>query len=329
MRQVDAADLTRMRDSLFFEGPDAGRRTSRFWILLVFASIIASAGVVGDSTATVIGAMIVAPLMIPILGVVLGISLASRPNLFRSLAYVVAGAAVVIAIGFMMGLVVGGDVVAATNGQVAARVSPRLIDLVAALATGVVGSFALCRSDVSDTLPGVAIAISLVPPLAVVGLTLESGEPKEAWGALLLFVTNVTAILATGVVVMALHGVHRFGDLVDTSAAPGVSRRGAAAVIVVLVVAVIVPLSATSFVIARDRRATDRVRSLAEPWAAAAQWDVVNVDVRADVIVVRAVGPEPPPDPAALRAALDDHGLGGVDLKLELVPELRADLPGK
>ena len=80
-----------------------------------------------------------------------------------------------------------------------------------ALATGVVGSFALVRRDISDTLPGVAIAISLVPPLAVVGLTLESGAPDQARGALLLFITNVAAILATGVIVMALFGVHRFG----------------------------------------------------------------------------------------------------------------------
>jgi len=62
---------------------------------------------------------------------------------------------------------------------------------------------------VSDALPGVAIAISLVPPLAVVGLTLEGGEPSQALGALLLFLTNVAAILLTGIAVMALLGAHR------------------------------------------------------------------------------------------------------------------------
>ena len=85
----------------------------------------------------------------------------------------------VIAIGFLVGLPVAVPVVAETDAQVAARVAPRLIDLVAALATGAVGAFALTRSDVSDTLPGVAIAISLVPPLAVVGLTLESGSTRS------------------------------------------------------------------------------------------------------------------------------------------------------
>src|SRR4029079_2826275 len=112
-------------------------------------------------------------------------------------------------VGFVIGLLVVTDVDAQNNSQVAARVAPKLIDLLAALATGVVGSIALARKDISDTLPGVAIAISLVPPLTVVGLTLESGAPRQSLGALLLFVTNVVAILATGTIVMAIYGVYR------------------------------------------------------------------------------------------------------------------------
>lgn len=167
--------IDHMREAVFFEGPVRSQRLSRFWILLVLASIIASAGVVADSTATVIGAMIIAPLMTPILGTMLGIVLGDRLNLTISIGMVVAGAAAAVAVGYVIGMLVVNDVVAATNGQVAARVTPRLIDLVAALATGVVGSVALVRKDISDTLPGVAIAISLVPPLAVVGLTAEAG----------------------------------------------------------------------------------------------------------------------------------------------------------
>src|SRR5215467_4854153 len=185
-----------MRDQLFFEGPERNRRLSRYWLLLPLSAVIASAGVVSDSTATVIGAMIVAPLMTPILGTVLAVVLADAVNLRRCVILVLAGAAAVVAIGWLMGLFVPYPVVAATNSQVAARVTPRIADLVAALATGSVGSVALARSDVSDALPGVAIAISLVPPLVVVGLTLQSGQPGQCLGALLLFATNVVAILA-------------------------------------------------------------------------------------------------------------------------------------
>ena len=140
-------------------------------MLLGLAAIITTAGVFSDSTATVIGAMIVAPLMTPILGTALALVLARRRSMLRSLVYVVRGALLVIAVGFRFGAIDPVGLVSQTNTQVAGRVNPRLIDLIAALATGSVGAFALVRSDVSDTLPGVAIAISLVPPLAMVGLT--------------------------------------------------------------------------------------------------------------------------------------------------------------
>ena len=94
---VAADDIARMRAHLFFEGADVRTRLSRFWLLLLLAAIIATAGVGGDSTATVIGAMIVAPLMTPILGIVLAMVLNDRRNLLRSIAMVVAGACVVAA----------------------------------------------------------------------------------------------------------------------------------------------------------------------------------------------------------------------------------------
>src|ERR1051325_7215359 len=121
-------DVARIRDQVFFEGPERGRRLSRFWTLLVLAAIIASAGIVSDSTATVIGAMIVAPLMTPILGTVLSVVLGDRANLARCLSLVAAGAALVVAIGWLFGKLVPVPVVAADNHQVAGRVHPQLFD---------------------------------------------------------------------------------------------------------------------------------------------------------------------------------------------------------
>ena len=319
MLTVAETDLVRMRDQVFFEGPERTRRLSRFWVLLVLAAIIAAAGVTADSTATVIGAMIVAPLMTPILGIVLAVVLADRANLARSLLLVVAGAIVVIALGWVLGKFVPYPVVAATNSQVAQRISPRIIDLVAALATGAVGSVALARSDISDTLPGVAIAISLVPPLSVVGLTLEAGATDQARGALLLFVTNVTAILASGIVVMALYRVHRHAPK------PGgqtryLSRKGAAAAIVTLVLIVAVPLAITSEQLTQSSLAQSDVQAVLEPWAKAAGWSIVNVSPSPDGVTVRATGPLPEPSTEGLRAELDRHGLKGTTVHIELVP---------
>ncbi len=260
MTRLAQADIKRMRDQLFFEGPERSRRLSRYWLLLPLSAVIASGGVVSDSTATVIGAMIVAPLMTPILGIVLAVVLADGANLRRCVLLVIAGAAAVVGISWLLGLFVPYPIVAATNSQVAARVTSRIADLVAALATGAVGSVALARSDISDTLPGVAIAISLVPPLAVVGLTLESGAPHQSLAALLLFTTNVAAILASGIVVMGLYRVYRaFGQEV----AAGFHRGGAVAIIACLLLAVIVPLWINSDRI--DRGPMSREPSRAAP----------------------------------------------------------------
>jgi uncharacterized hydrophobic protein (TIGR00271 family) len=318
---VVQSDIVRMRDQVFFEGPEIGRRLSRFWMLLALAGVIATAGVIGDSTATVIGAMIVAPLMTPILGIVVAIVLGDRGNLARSVALVVGGAVVVVAISWLMGTAISLPVNEATNSQVAIRVHPRLIDLVAALATGAVGAFALARSDISDTLPGVAIAISLVPPLAVVGLTLEAGEPGQATGALLLFATNVAAILATGVVVMAIYGVHR-----QVLSSDRFRRRNAVGVVVAFVVVVIVPLAASTAVIASDAQEVYQVTGVAERWASSGGWSIVSVDRGDDGITVRAIGSGDPPDPAQLRRELDEAGFDGRTLDLHLVPETRLEL---
>jgi uncharacterized hydrophobic protein (TIGR00271 family) len=328
MPSVTSIDLDRMRDQLFFDGPGARRKASRFWMLLILAGLIASAGVVGDSTATVIGAMIVAPLMTPILGIVLGIALADRDNLVRSVLLVIAGAAAVIALAWVMGSVIRIPVLELTNSQVASRVSPRIIDLVAALATGAVGAVALCRSDISDTLPGVAIAISLVPPLAVVGLTLESGSTTQAAGALLLFGTNVAAILASGIAVMTLYGVPRMAGEVGPGGARTVRRGRAALTVAVMVVLVAIPLAATSAVVTRTTLREQDVTTVADAWAEAAGWEVTSVTTAADAVVIEASGADDPPDGDALRTALDDAGLGDVTVRLELTPETRVELPG-
>ncbi len=326
MLSITEADLGRMRRDLLFDGPERGRKLSRFWTLLILASVIATAGVLADSTATVIGAMIVAPLMTPILGTVLSVVTRDGPNLARSLLLVISGAATVAAIGWIIGHLVPLPVVAVTNSQVAARVHPHLIDLVAALATGAVGAFALARDDVSDTLPGVAIAISLVPPLAVVGLTLESGAGDQALGALLLFLTNVGAILLSGLIVMALYRVGRLaGAPLGLSAR---QQRTATVLVVAFVVVVALPLGAsTKQSISESLRRSD-VTTVAEEWAKPRHWEIVNIDTAEHGIVVRAIGPLPAPDPKALRALLDAKGLRSVGVRLELLPLDRVDLPG-
>jgi uncharacterized hydrophobic protein (TIGR00271 family) len=336
MLSITTRDYARMRDAVFFEGAARRRRLSRFWVLLALAAVIASAGVVADSTATVIGAMIVAPLMTPILGIVVAIVIGSRSNLLRCVLLVVAGAALVVGLAYLMGVLVPIDVLAPSNTQVASRVNPRFIDFMAALATGAVGAFALVRDDVADTLPGVAIAISLVPPLAVVGLTLEAGATDQARGALLLFLTNVAAILVTGVAVMAAYRVQRtsaavWSDAAVAEAGPGedtaIGRRYPVAIVVLLAVVVTVPLIAASRRLTTSTVTTQRVAAVAEDWVHGTGWQVASVQLRDGRVVVRALGPPPAPSPKQLRRMLDARGSKHTDVALELVPEDHVELP--
>ena len=316
-RLIDADDLHRMTGELFFAGMRRRSKLSRFWILLILSGFIASAGVVNDSTATVIGAMIVAPLMTPIIGTALAFVLTDRKMLQKSVALVLLGASAVILIGFIFGLIDILNTSVETNPQVTSRVNPTLIDLVAALATGLVGAFALVRSDVSDTLPGVAIAISLVPPLAVVGLVLQEGQFSDAIGALLLFATNVTAIIAMGTLTLIFYGVRERAEM-ERMEVRKLTKKGLG-VIIGMVFLVAVPLSFGTFKIILDQRIQFIATPIAKEWAQEQNWTVENVEANSNVLSVTALGAPPEVDPDTLRQQLDDAGLTGVDLEVELV----------
>ena len=330
MQALTGTDVARMRDQLFFEGPERSRRLSRFWLLLPLSAVIAAAGVISDSTATVIGAMIVAPLMTPIVGTSLAVVLGDRDNLWRSLLLIVSGVLVVIAVGVVLGLAVGHPIVAANNTQVAGRIHPRIIDLVAAIATGAVGAIALARSDISDTLPGVAIAISLVPPLAVVGITLSSGAFGESLGSMLLFVSNVSAILVTGLFVFLLFGARRHELLPELPGTKGVHRGRAGALIAASLLIVAIPLSFTSVRTNRATTTTNAVTSITRSWAHHDGWSLVSVTRTADGrYLVRVTGSEPGPSPSELRSELDAAGFRAVGLAVTLIPSETITLPGR
>jgi|APMI01.1.fsa_nt_gi uncharacterized hydrophobic protein (TIGR00271 family) len=326
--RATAEDVRRMMSHLLLtEGSDTRRKMSAFWVLLVLATVIATSGVVADSTATVIGAMIVAPLMTPILGTALSVVLANRRLVAVNFGLVIVGALCVIAIAYLIGMTSQMHLVADSNSQIAGRVSPRLIDLVGALATGAVGAFATVRSDVSDTLPGVAIAISLVPPLAVVGLTLESGEPSQALGALLLFGTNVSAIIATGTVVFLSYRVRQAA--IDAGLPIGRLHRGALVTAFASVVILAIPLSLGSSVVLQQEVLVSKATPVARAWAKAHGGQISDVTYRDNSLRILAIGLLTLDQVTGLRPDLDAAGLGDVDVLVTLVAGGTKELPGK
>jgi uncharacterized hydrophobic protein (TIGR00271 family) len=255
-----AADVTEALD--LGSGDRVGKR-SGFLIMLTLAGIIAIAGVLTDSTATVIGAMIIAPLGTPILGIGLGIVRGHLSLVVRSILWVLLGVAIVIVLGLAFSGFVATPESLATNSQVVGRTSPSFMDLVAALATGFAGGFAMCRKDLSAILPGVAIAISLVPPLGVVGVCAGQGLWTDALGALWLFLSNVVALVIAGSIVFTLAGYAR-----DPGSSPVANRRRAYTIVTVLAVVITIPLIINSVVSVALARWSVGIQDAATQWLA-------------------------------------------------------------
>lgn len=183
------------------------RRNARddadFMTMSGLSTTIAALGLLLNSPAVVIGAMLVAPLMSAIVSLGLAVVQGDKRLLKLAVRTTTQGVLLSVAISFLLGLLVPGDQV---THEMQARAYPSLLDLAVALASGAAGAYALCRKDVSTSLPGVAIAVALVPPLATIGLALSQGNWQIAGGATLLFFTNLVAIASMGAFVFLLLG---------------------------------------------------------------------------------------------------------------------------
>jgi len=175
-----------------------------FFLLVVLSAVIATLGLLTNSAAVIIGAMLVAPLMSPIIGIGLA-SLTGDARLFRD-------SGVALARGALMAILMA---VVLTWGnrnlpfvtlqdlpsEVMARTRPSPIDLMIALAGGMAAAFALAMPSISAALPGVAIATALMPPLCTIGIGVAMSRWDVAGGALLLFLTNAVTIAFAGMLV--------------------------------------------------------------------------------------------------------------------------------
>jgi uncharacterized hydrophobic protein (TIGR00271 family) len=176
-----------------------------FFVMIALSSAIAAAGLLLNSPAVIIGAMLVAPLMAAIFGVSLSVVRGDLRLLHRAFTALGRGMLLAIVIGAGVGVVY--ELVAPgaePTREILNRTQPNLLDLAVALASGAAGGYALCRKEVSAALPGVAIAAALVPPLTAGGIGLgmwvvgDGTGSRIAGGALLLYVVNLVAIIAAG-----------------------------------------------------------------------------------------------------------------------------------
>jgi len=170
------------------------------------AATIASYGLFANSPAVVIGAMIVAMLLGPIVGVSLALVDSDARFLLKSLLSLLSGAAAVLATAFVIGTVHHDLPI---TSEIMARTAPNFLDLMIALAGGVAGAYATVSFRLSLALVGVAIATALVPPLSSASILLARGDISLALGALELAVVNLVAIQFSASVVLWLTGFRR------------------------------------------------------------------------------------------------------------------------
>ena len=192
----------RQHDEVIEDMRSAAIPTVDFYVLMVLAAAIASLGLLQNSTAVIIGAMLVAPLMNPILAMAMGMVIGDLPTLGVGTETVIKGATLAILVGVLMVLISPID---EPTSEILSRTHPNILDLLVAIFSGLAAGYSISRKEVSGALPGVAIAAALVPPLGVVGYGVGIANFEIALGALLLFVTNLIAIvLAAAVIFLAL-----------------------------------------------------------------------------------------------------------------------------
>lgn len=191
-----------------------------FFALMLLSTVIAAIGLIQNSAAVVIGAMLVAPLMTPLLG--LGLALVQgNPVLARiSFRAIVMGLGVSLLVAFLVGLATPGF--HEPTREMLGRGGPSVLDLVVAFASGLAAAYASSRPGLLAALPGVAIAAALVPPIATSGLALSIGNFDLAFNALLLFTINmVTIVLAsmTSLWVVGIRNIKRVSRWTSGAAA--------------------------------------------------------------------------------------------------------------
>jgi uncharacterized hydrophobic protein (TIGR00271 family) len=297
-----------------------------FFVLIVLSCIIAALGLLLNSPAVVIGAMLVAPLMSPIMAFSLGLIQGELRLIRFATEAVLKGTVMAVLIAALIGLLYP---LKTATGEMLARSQPTLIDLGVALASGAAGAYALGRKEVSAALPGVAIAAALMPPLATVGLSLAMGDWRVAGGALLLFTANIAAITLAGGVVFLLLGMRP--QVWGEESRRQLQRRLTASLLTLLVVAI--PLGILMGNVVRSGMQERAARAVLDEFMAARGGRLVDVQFESQggqtllVATVQSASSIAPAEVERVEATLSQAMDRPVQLELVVLTVVRSGEP--
>ncbi len=186
---------------------DNARLSPTYLTLMVLSTLLATLGLFANSAPVIIGAMILAPLMAPIISLAMALVRQDRELLTDSFKTLILGLLLALSCGAAMTWVIP---LHSVTGEIAARLNPTLLDLGVAVISGIAGAYAHAREEVARSLAGVAIAVALVPPLAVSGIGIGWGEWTVFRDSFLLFLTNLFGIVLAGNLTFLLLGFGPF-----------------------------------------------------------------------------------------------------------------------
>ena len=210
---------------------DNARFSPTYLFLLISATILATLGLLLNSAAVIIGAMIISPLTWPILRVAYGIASVSFPSLFKGLWLLFASVGLILGVSFLLTLVLPLNTL---TDQITSRTTPTILDLVIALIAGAIAGLTLISKKISETAAGVAVAASLLPPMCVGGIGLGLGLFDVTFGGILLSLTNIVAILFISAILLAV--------LIKPEKQDLRARRGIISLVGIILIIMMIPL---------------------------------------------------------------------------------------
>lgn len=264
-----------------------------FFIMNALAAFIAGYGLLSNSSAVVIGAMLVAMMLGPISGIALSF-IDNRWILFRTaLTTLSLGVAMIYCIGLILGLI---NINLPITNEILARTQPTIMDLMIALAGGAAGAFASISPRLSVAVVGVAVATALVPPLVASGILLAHMEWKNAANALILAITNIVAIQISSSLVLWIAGFRRGSDIEVRSNIFEFIKRNSISLICLIILTVYLSLN---FIHMLDKQIYEnQIRSKVETFFNQNNniVDTIQFDKRNDYTLIRVVirGDTPP-----------------------------------
>lgn len=191
------------RQVLYSTIASGGRPTLSYYAYVVLATLVAAVGLLTDSVAVVIGAMVIAPLLGPLLALAFGSTLGDAALIRRSLMSASSGIGLALALSFGAGVLFPLDV---ETQEITSRLGVGLDGLLVAIASGAAGALAASRGT-PGALVGVMVAVAILPPTTVVGLMLGQGRIMDAWGALQLLGLNIAGLQLAAQAVFVANGI--------------------------------------------------------------------------------------------------------------------------